>query len=714
MSRKLGFHQTNEADHSSGRNLTFRSVAEGMAGNNDRGVIHLLQPTVRTNWASLAGASVTKRFGFLRLFFTSLPRSIKSALVLSVDIILLPLSLWAALGFRLGALDLNFLLSFVSGPSSLEALDLLVVLGLCAVLLVAFKLHQIKLNAMDIDTITRIGAFALCIMALASVSAFFLQVSFPRSVPIYFGAIFFILAIMVRLVALRLLHSNSILGGSRQPVAIYGAGSAGIQLAASLKQSTEVVPVMFVDDNPALHNLIVAGSRVKPFSVLQKAVSEGRVKQVLLAMPSLSVSRRAALVEQVAKLGCEVKIVPSYVELVSGKTTVSDLRPVTTEDLLERSRVELDTPEIARAYAGRSIMVTGAGGSIGSELCTQILNCNPTRLVLFERSEPALYEIDRVLRAHADLKTVIVDTCLGSVTDPTAVENAIQRYNVDVILHAAAYKHVPIIEHNEVEGARNNILGTKTIVDAALKANIERFIFVSTDKAVRPSNIMGATKRLAELVVQEAQSHAKETKFSMVRFGNVLGSSGSVVPLFTKQIAAGGPLTVTHRDVTRFFMTIPEASRLVLLAGAYAQGSDLFVLDMGEPVKIYTLAERMIKLSGRTIRDDANPDGDVAIEVVGLRPGEKLFEELLLDDDTLIHTPHEKILRAAVTGQPTRDVHTMLDRVQAAVLDRDGAEVRAIARTYVDGFKDASKLIPFPGPARDDGQRERTPNLRPL
>jgi FlaA1/EpsC-like NDP-sugar epimerase len=635
----------------------------------------------------------------------TLPRRTKAAMILATDLALLPVALWAAFGFRLGLLDPTGVFGIINPFASVGVADIAIVVALCAPVLVAFKLHRIKLHAIDMDAISRVATLAIAIMVVTSVAAFLLQASFPRSVPFYFGAIFFILAILVRLVALRVLLGLASFGSDRLPVAIYGAGSAGIQLAASLKQSRETVPVMFVDDNPALHGLIVSGVRVKPVSILEKAAREGRIKQVLIAIPSLSVPRRAALVERLSRLGCLVKSVPSYVELVSGTTTVSDLRAVTTEELLARDRVELDTPEIAQAYAGRSIMVTGAGGSIGAELCTQILKCNPARLVLFERSEPALYEIDRLIRTHPDVKTMIVDAYLGSVTDAAAVRSAIKRFNVDVILHAAAYKHVPIIEHNEVEGARNNVLGTKTVVDAAMDADIERFILVSTDKAVRPSNVMGATKRMAELIVQDAQNHGRETgrniRFSLVRFGNVLGSSGSVVPLFSKQIAAGGPVTVTHVDVTRFFMTIPEASRLVLLAGAYAEGNDLFVLDMGEPVKIMSLAERMIELSGRSVKSDANPDGDIAIAVTGLRPGEKLFEELLLDDDTLVKTPHEKILRASTSGQSSNDVLMMVERITSAVQQRDGAQVRTIAKDYVDGFQDSSKLIPFPKPVHE-------------
>jgi FlaA1/EpsC-like NDP-sugar epimerase len=627
--------------------------------------------------------------------------------VFVTDLILLPISMWAAFGFRLGVFDPEGPLGLINPFRQVAFIDASIVVFACAVTLYLFKLHRIKLHAIDLDAIFRVAVFSAAILAITSAGAFFLQAGFPRSVAIYFAAIFFISAILVRLLALRLLRGFSSYASDRVPVAIYGAGAAGVQLVASLKASNEAQPVMFVDDNPTMHGLIVAGLRVKPPSILKKAVKERRIAQVLVAIPSLSTSRMSSLIERLSQLDCAVKIVPSYADLVSGRTTVSDLRIATPEELLGRDRVDLNAPAIAKAYSDRCVMVTGAGGSIGSELCRQILECSPRRIILFERSEPDLYEIERAISSHADLKTVIIETCLASVTDEAAVAHAIGRYRVDVILHAAAYKHVPIIEENEVEGARNNVIGTKILADAAFEAGIERFILISTDKAVRPSNVMGATKRMAELVLQDAQSDKGKTKFSMVRFGNVLGSSGSVVPLFSRQIAAGGPVTVTHPEVTRYFMTILEASRLVLLAGAYAEGSDLFVLNMGEPVKIMTLAERMIELSGRTIKNSDNPEGDIAIEIVGMRPGEKLFEELLLDDDSLVQTPHEKILRASSKGLPTRTIATMIERTEAAIASRDASAIRAIASDYVDGYEDSSKFIPLPG----KGDHEEAPGL---
>jgi FlaA1/EpsC-like NDP-sugar epimerase len=371
---------------------------------------------------------------------------------------------------------------------------------------------------------------------------------------------------------------------------------------------------------------------------------------------------------------------------MAGNVGGDPFRLVSPDELLGRDKVELDTPEIARAYAGRVIMVTGAGGSIGSELCRQLLKCKPAHIILFEQSEFALYTIDRDLRDRANEVGIPITIRLGSITNMARVASVIADEGVNIILHAAAYKHVPMVEDNALEGARNNVLGTQVVADCARAAGIERMILISTDKAVRPTNVMGATKRMAELVVQNMQTRTQKTNFSMVRFGNVLGSSGSVLPLFQAQIIAGGPVTVTHEDVTRFFMTIPEAARLVLLAGAYATGGDVFVLDMGEPQKIIDIACKMIKLSGRTIKDPQTGEGDIAIEVTGLRPGEKLYEELLLDDDSLVGTPHPKILRAEEATLSKIEVVGMLKELQLCMEENSPHRLRKLMARCVDGY----------------------------
>lgn len=598
---------------------------------------------------------------------------------MSVDILLVPFSLYAAFSLRYGDL------TPVDGQSSsLLLFPLLTLIGVCAAY--GFRLDRIKLNSFETDAVSRIGIVAGILAASAIVLSYLFKLEGPRSVPLIFGVLFFVLAVAARLLALALLRRLSDTGRDCQRVAIYGAGAAGIQLASALRQSQEARPMFFVDDNASLKGLMISGLRVYGPHSLPGKLEKYKVEQILLAVPSLSKARRAELVERLKPLPAEVKVLPSYIELMAGNGVVDALRPVSPDQLLGRDKVDLDTPEITRAYAGRVVMVTGAGGSIGSELCRQLLNCNPTRIILFEQSEYQLYAIDQELKAEACKAGIKVIPRLGSVTNKPRVASVIAEEGVEIILHAAAYKHVPLVEENELEGARNNVLGTQVVAAAAAEAKIERFILISTDKAVRPTNIMGATKRLAELVIQDIQTRSPQTKFAMVRFGNVLGSSGSVLPLFQRQIAKGGPVTVTHGEVTRFFMTIPEAARLVLLAGAYVEGGDVFVLDMGKPQKIIDIARQMIGLSGRTVKDDDTGEGDIAIEITGLRPGEKLYEELLIDDKSLVATPHPKILRAEEAMLSEIEVASMLRELQRSIERGDAELLRDLIAAKVEGY----------------------------
>ncbi|MFQ1702130.1 polysaccharide biosynthesis protein [Loktanella agnita] len=527
---------------------------------------------------------------------------------------------------------------------------------------------------------------AAAMLSLAGIAAsYLLNLSGPRSVPLIFGIIFFVLALSTRIFGLYALRHISQNKSTCLPVIIYGAGAAGIQLAAALRQSVEARPILFVDDNPTLHRVVVAGLEVRPPSELPHLIEKYGIARILLAIPSLSEQSRNELYARLTKLPVEVQVLPSFIDLMSGRSLQTSLRPVSPDELLDRDKVELDSPEIAKAYAGRVVMVTGAGGSIGSELCRQLINCRPTCIVLFEQCEYALYAIELELSELTAQTDITVLPRLGSVKNRGCVARVVAEENVDIILHAAAYKHVPLVEHNEIEAASNNVIGTKIVADVANQAGIERFILVSTDKAVRPTSIMGATKRMAELVVQDIQTRAPKTRYAMVRFGNVLGSSGSVLPLFQKQIASGGPLTVTHPDVTRFFMTIPEAARLVLLAGAYAQGGDVFVLDMGRPQKIIDVAKRMIALSGRTLKETDDSPGDIKIEITGLRPGEKLYEELLITEN-LSTTPHAKILRAEEVPLSEIEVASLLRSTEAAIASADPAALRRIIEGRVEGY----------------------------
>lgn len=614
----------------------------------------------------------------------NLSRTTKRMVFLTVDCLIVPISLYLAFALRYGtAVPTRFIGdSWLLFPA-VTCVGLALILGL--------RLHRIKLNALETRAISRIGLAALGLGASATLFSYMLGLNAPRSVPLIFALTFCIMSVSARLIGLMLLVWLTDRNNTRKPVAIYGAGAAGVQLAAALRQTSQARPVFFVDDNKPMQGLMVAGIPVYAPAKLGALITKHNISQVLLAMPSLSMRRRSELIESLEEYPAEVRVLPSYMELMSGKGMEDKLRTVSPDQLLSRDKVALDTPEIAKAYAGRVVMVTGAGGSIGSEICRQLLNCNPARIILFEQSEFQLYSIDQELRVSALNAGIPVVARLGSVTNKARVEGVIAEEGVDIILHAAAYKHVPLVEENELEGARNNVLGTQVVAAAAAQANIERFILVSTDKAVRPTNIMGATKRMAELVVQDVQVRSKTTKYSMVRFGNVLGSSGSVLPLFQKQIDRGGPVTVTHREVTRFFMTIPEAARLVLLAGAYANGGDVFVLDMGKPQKIINIAHKMIELSGGTVFDPETGEGDIEVKVTGLRPGEKLYEELLIDNDSLIATPHPKILRAHESMLSQIEVAAMLRELQNSITEADSARLRRLIQSRVDGYHTPSE-----------------------
>ena len=608
-----------------------------------------------------------------------LSRAAKRAIFLAVDSLLVPIALYCAFALRYGTATpwMPIVDSWVLFP----------VLTMWGVGIIwALRLHRIKLNAFDTHSMANIALAALFLTGSAIILSYVLNLSAPRSVPVLLGLFFCMFAVCARLCGLSLLRWVSQNHSNRKPVAIYGAGAAGIQLAAALRQASEARPVFFIDDNPTLHGLMVAGLPVYGPDKLGKLISVRGIEQILLAVPSMTKERRDEVIAKLGAYDVEVRVLPSYVELMSGKGLMQSLHTVAPDQLLGRDKVALDTPEIAKTYAGRVVMVTGAGGSIGSELCRQLLNCNPARIILFEQGEFQLYTIDQELQAEAKATGIPVIARLGSVTNKARVTGVIAEEGVEIILHAAAYKHVPLVEENELEGARNNVLGTQVVAEAAAAAKLERFILISTDKAVRPTNIMGATKRMAELVVQDTQTRHDATKFAMVRFGNVLGSSGSVLPLFQKQIARGGPVTVTHKDVTRFFMTIPEAARLVLLAGAYAKGGDVFVLDMGEPQKIIDIAHRMITLSGRKVKDPKTGVGDIEIKVTGLRPGEKLYEELLIDDDSLRPTPHAKILRAQEGMLSQIEVASMVRELQGSITEADTVRLRRLIAARVEGY----------------------------
>jgi FlaA1/EpsC-like NDP-sugar epimerase len=479
-------------------------------------------------------------------------------------------------------------------------------------------------------------------------------------------------------------------------VLIYGAGTTGVQLLDELRRSGAYEPIGFIDTSPTLWGMYVGGLKVYRPERLPSMVQRRNVREVLLAMPMVRRRERRAALRQLETLAVSVRTLPAIEDLASGRVTVSDLRPVGAEDLLGRDPVPPNATLLARNIQGKSVMVTGAGGSIGSELVRQILRQDPRRLVLLDAGEGALYEIEREaldsLRARgaagsnapAAPKIVAV---LGSIQNSALVRRTIDGHAIETIYHAAAYKHVPIVEHNAIAGLSNNTFGTVALADAAQAAGVERFVLVSTDKAVRPTSIMGASKRLAEMVLQArfAAGNGKHTVFTMVRFGNVLDSSGSVVRMFRRQIEMGGPVTVTHPDAIRYFMSIPEAAALVIQAGAMATGGDVFVLDMDEPVKIDDLAKSMIRLMGLDVRDEQHPDGDIAIEYIGLRHGEKLHEELLLGENTT-PTEHAHILRSHEPCLPAGELARVMDALRAAMDANDLTAIHATLMRAVEGY----------------------------
>lgn len=479
----------------------------------------------------------------------------------------------------------------------------------------------------------------------------------------------------------------------RVGVVIYGAGDTGIGLAHALSASRDVLPVAFVDDDPGLHETIVAGLEVFAPSKLVEVLAAFDARRVLLAMPRLSREERRRVLVRLESLGAHVQTVPGISDLVLGRARVDDVQDVDVGDLLGRNAVPPDRQLLGGCISGKAVLVTGAGGSIGSELCRQILRLHPRSLLLLEMSELALYSVERDLRAIAERENLEVDivALLGNAHHKYRVREILQCFGVHTVYHAAAYKHVPIVEHNLIEGLHNNVYSTWYTAEAALECGVETFVLISTDKAVNPTNVMGATKRFAEVVLQGLQQRSSRSRFCMVRFGNVLESSGSVVPLFRDQIRRGGPVTVTHPDVIRYFMTIPEAAQLVLQAGSMATGGDVFVLDMGNPIKIDDLARRMIQLSGMTVRDAANPKGDIEIQYTGLRPAEKLFEELLIGGN-VTGTEHPKIMRAVEDALPWVEVQQLLEEIGIAMRRFDCRAARELLVRAVREYRPTPEI----------------------
>ncbi len=528
------------------------------------------------------------------------------------------------------------------------------------------------------------------VLMLAMINELLLE----KPLPLTALAIYWALALLYvggsRLLARQLLIQRP---RESERVAIFGAGEAGARLAASLFAGRDFLPVGFIDDNRSLWGSVIHGVEVYAPGQLSDLVDTFSIRRVLLAMPSVNHRRRREILASLEPLGVHVQTVPDIGDIVVGQARVEDIRDVDASDLLGREPVAPDLRLFDACIRNKVVMVTGAGGSIGAELCRQIARLGPRRILLFEMSELALYNIDRELRhiAAAEDRELEITALLGSVHHKYRVREIIQSYGVQTVYHAAAYKHVPIVEENIIEGIHNNVIGTWYTAEAAHECGVESFVLISTDKAVNPTNVMGATKRLAEMVLQGLQQRGSRTRFCMVRFGNVLESSGSVVPLFREQIRRGGPVTVTHPDVIRYFMTIPEASQLVLQAGAMAHGGDLFVLNMGKPVRITELARRMISLSGLTVRDEANPDGDIEVRFTGLRPAEKLFEELLIGNN-VTGTEHPMILRAIEDSLEWPQIQEILQQLIIAMGQFDVREARDILMRGVREYRPSGDI----------------------
>ncbi len=530
-----------------------------------------------------------------------------------------------------------------------------------------------------------IRSTAVVTLLFVTVSKLTALVAHPLKVGIIVGAFSLILIVGGRLTA-RLFLSRQ--NKDRERIIIYGAGAAGVQIIASLLSADDYLPVALIDDDRSLHGKRIHGLTVYSSDDLPRTLRETGSQGILLAMPGATRRQRRKVLERLSEFPVRVQTMPDIKALVSGKAQIDDIRDVDTGDLLGRDEVPPNPILLAQPVTEKSVAVTGAGGSIGAELCRQILKHNPRRLVCIELSEAALYQVDQELtRIANDLESDCeIVPLLGSVDDRDRMQEVFSAFDVQTIFHAAAYKHVPIVEKNLFEGIRNNVFGTWGALRAAEDAGVGTFVLVSTDKAVNPMNIMGVTKRLAELILQAYDRKGSATRVCMVRFGNVLESSGSVVPLFRKQIRDGGPVTVTHRDIIRYFMTIPEAAQLVIQAAAMARGGDVFVLDMGQPVRIEDLARRMINLMGLTVRDESHPEGDIEIQFIGLRPAEKLYEELLIGSN-VTGTDHPRILRADEDDVPIAFLRETLDALAEAAESRDYARAKALLKSVVKEFQ---------------------------
>jgi FlaA1/EpsC-like NDP-sugar epimerase len=617
-----------------------------------------------------------------RNWLLALPRPQKILVMLLADVLVLPLCLIAAHHIRLG--DGALLSDYGVGAPIIVALATIPVFHACG-------LYRNVVRFVDMHLLYSIGVgLALLAGSVYALSYILNDPLPPRSSLFIYWFIAFAYVVLTRFGARHLLRSRSIKPGGLPRVAIYGAGDPGVQLAHAMRSSQTHQPICFIDDDPQLRNQQVAGLRVVPFEALRGTAGALGLQEIVLAMPSASPAVRNRIYSALATLGLPVKTLPTVAELATGKVSEVQVRDIDVVDLLGRPPVPPRKDLFARCVAGKTVMVTGAGGSIGSELCRQVLSQQPARLILLDHSEYALYAIERELRERAP--DADISTVLASVCDAERLDALLRRESIQTIYHAAAYKHVPLVESNAAEGVHNNVVGAWNVGLVAARYRVETCVLVSTDKAVRPTNVMGASKRVGELIFQAlAQRAHGSTIFSMVRFGNVLDSSGSVVPLFREQIRRGGPITLTHPEVIRYFMLIPEAAQLVMQAGAMGRNGEVYVLDMGAPVRVIDLARTLIKLSGLTERTAAHPDGDIEILITGLRPGEKLYEELLIGGQ-VVASAHPRIMASKEHMIDLEHLEPMLAHLLAACKSGDGLAVRRALQMLVTEYAPYSLL----------------------